>query len=165
MPNQVIRDTRIQISNDFYSIIWKEKKILNFIGPRSNDVFNVSHQKAQIFLTHLCFGLSHLKEHKFKHSILDTLILFVFAILISKHGITFFSAAQDLLTKDKTFSLKLKGLFLKFLEKPALVLHQYFFMAIRVFQLNLTPTYSIHLLTIYYPQKGLNLLSLQRLDS
>ena len=39
------------------------------------------------------------------------------------------------------------------------------FMAIQIFQLNLTPTYSIYLLTTYYPQKGLNLLSLQRLDS
>ena len=38
-------------------------------------------------------------------------------------------------------------------------------MAIRVFQLKLTPTYSIYLLTTYYPQKGLNLLFLQRLDS
>lgn len=34
-------------------------------------------------------------------------------------------------------------------------------MMIRVFQLNLTPTYSIHPLTIFYQQKG----SLQGLDS
>ena len=38
-------------------------------------------------------------------------------------------------------------------------------MAIRVFQLKLTPTYSIYLLTAYYPQKGSNLFILQRLDS
>ena len=52
-----------------------------------------------------------------------------------------------------------------FWEKPTLLLHQYFFMTIWDFQLNLTPTYSIYLLTSYDPQKGLNLLSLQRLDS
>ena len=40
---------------------------------RSNDVFNVSHPKGLIFLTCLCIGLSHLKEHKFKHNFLDTL--------------------------------------------------------------------------------------------
>ena len=67
--------------------------------------------------------------------------------------------------KDKAFCLRLKGSSPTFREKPTLVLHQYFFMAIRLFQLNLTPTYSIYLLTTYYPQKGLNLLSLQRLDS
>ena len=50
-----------------------KKKILNFIRPRSNDVFNVSHPKGLIFLTRLRVGLSHLREHKFKHSFLDTL--------------------------------------------------------------------------------------------
>ena len=51
-----------------------------------------------------------------------------------------------------------------FWEKPTLVLHQYFYTAIRVFQLSLTQTYSIYLLTTYYQQKGLNLLFLQRPD-
>ena len=46
---------------------------MNFIRPRSNDVFNVSHPKGLIFLTRLRIDLNHLKEHKFKHSFLDTL--------------------------------------------------------------------------------------------
>ena len=50
-----------------------KKKILNFIRPRSNDVFNVSHPKGLIFLTRLRVGLNHLREHMFKHSFLDTL--------------------------------------------------------------------------------------------
>ena len=50
-----------------------KKKISNFIRPRSNDVFKVSHPKRLIFLTRLRVGLSHLTEHKFKHSFLDTL--------------------------------------------------------------------------------------------
>ena len=49
-----------------------KKKILNFAGPRSNDVFNVSHPKGLIFLTHFRIGLSHIREHKFKHTFLDT---------------------------------------------------------------------------------------------
>ena len=85
-------------------------------------------------------------------------MLFVFAVLILKHSITSFSTAQDSLIKDKTFCLRLK-------ENPTLVLHQYFFMAIQVFQLNLTSAYSVYLVTSYYPQKALNILSLQRLDS
>ena len=67
-------------SNKLYSdfgcfrlyLIFK-KKILNFIGPRSSNAFNVSHQKELIFLTHLCVGPSHLREHKFKRRFLGTL--------------------------------------------------------------------------------------------
>ena len=58
-------------------------------------------------------------------------------VLISKHWITSFSTAQDSLMKGKIFILRLKGLSSTFLEKPKQVLHQYFFMAIKVFQLNL----------------------------
>ena len=77
-----------------------------------------------------------------------------------------FSTVQDLLMKDKAFCLRLKGSSPPFWEKPTLVLHQYFFMAIQVFRLNLAPTYSIYLLTTYYyPRKSLSLISLQRLDS
>ena len=50
-----------------------KKKTLNFIGPRSNNIFNVSHPKGLIFLTRLRVGLSDLGEHKFKHIFLDTL--------------------------------------------------------------------------------------------
>ena len=66
--------------------------------------------------------------------------------------------------KVKAFFLELKKSSPTFLEKPTLVLHQYFFLMVRFFRLNLTPTYSIHLLTTFYPVKGSNLLSLQRLE-
>ena len=55
--------------------------------------------------------------------------------------------------KEKTLCLRLKRSSPTFREKPTLVLHQYFLMAIRVFQLKLTQTLSIHLLTTYHPQK------------
>ena len=110
-------------------------------------------------------GLSNLRAHKFKHSFLVTLILFVFVGLILKHRITSFSTAQDLLTKDKTFCLRLKGSFPIFIEKATQLLHQYVFLAIRVFHLNLTATYSIHLSTTFYSYKSLNLLYLQRPSS
>ena len=50
-----------------------KKNILNLIRPPSNDVFNVRHPKRLILLTRLRVGLNHLREHKFKHSFLDTL--------------------------------------------------------------------------------------------
>ena len=133
--------------------------------PCSNDVLNVSHPRGLIFLTCLRVGLSHLTEHKFKHSILDTFNYIFNCGFDIKTLNPFFIHCPRFTNKDKTFCLRLKGSSPTFREKPTLVLHQYFVMAIRDFQLNLTPTYSIHLLTIYYPQKGLNLLSLQRLDS
>ena len=49
-------------------------------------------------------------------------------------------------------------------QKATLVLHQHFFMVVQGFQQNLTQTYSIYLLTSFDPQKGLNLLSLHRLN-
>ena len=52
-----------------------KKKVLNFIRPRSNDVFNFSHPKGLIFLTRLGVGFSHVREHKLKHSFFDTLNL------------------------------------------------------------------------------------------
>ena len=61
--------------------------------------------------------------------------------------------------------LRLKGSSPAFLEKPTLALHQSLFMKIRIFQLNLIPAYSLHLLTTFYSQESLTLLSLQRLAS
>ena len=50
-----------------------KKKILDFIRPRSNDVFNVNSPKGLLFLTCLRVVFSHLRQHKFKYSFLDTL--------------------------------------------------------------------------------------------
>ena len=98
-----------------------KKKVLNFIRPRNNDVFNISHPKRLIFLTRRRVGLSHLKERKFKHSFLDILNPICICGLISKHLISFFFTAQDSLMKDKTFCLRLKGSSLTFLERPSLM--------------------------------------------
>ena len=49
-----------------------KKKILSFIRPTPNSVFNCHHPKGLIFLTRLRLGLSHLREHKFNHNFQDT---------------------------------------------------------------------------------------------
>ena len=50
-----------------------EKNLLKFIRPSRNSVFNCHNCKEIKYLTRLRLGLSHLREHKFKHSFQDTL--------------------------------------------------------------------------------------------
>ena len=48
-------------------------KILNFIRPTPNNVFNCENHRGIKLITRLRVGPSHLREHKFKHSFQDTL--------------------------------------------------------------------------------------------
>ena len=50
-----------------------KKSILEFIRPSQNRVYNCHNAKGIKLLTRLRVGLSHLCEHKFKHSFQDTL--------------------------------------------------------------------------------------------
>ena len=50
-----------------------KKSILKFIRPSQNRVYNCHNPKGYKLLTRLRVGLSHLREHKFKHSFQDTL--------------------------------------------------------------------------------------------
>ena len=50
-----------------------KKKLLKFIRPSGNSVFKCHNSKGIKLLTRLRFGLSHLREHKFKHGFLDSL--------------------------------------------------------------------------------------------
>ena len=47
--------------------VFKEK-ILNFIRPSPNSVSDIRNPKGIKLITRLRLGLSHLREHKFKHS-------------------------------------------------------------------------------------------------
>ena len=49
-----------------------KKSILKFIRPSQNRVYNCHNPKGIKLLTRLRVGLSHLREHKFKHSFQDT---------------------------------------------------------------------------------------------
>ena len=61
------------------TIIWETQilielsKVLKFIRPSPNSVFECHNPKGVKFLTRLRLGLSHLREHKFKHSFQDSL--------------------------------------------------------------------------------------------
>ena len=50
-----------------------KKSILKFIRPSQNRVYNCHNPKEIKLLTRLRVGLSHLREHKFRHSFQDTL--------------------------------------------------------------------------------------------
>ena len=52
------------------------KSILNFIRPSPNSLFNCHNPKGIKFITGRRLGLSHLREHKFKHRFQDSLNLF-----------------------------------------------------------------------------------------
>ena len=47
--------------------------ILKFIRPSPNSVYSCHNPKGLKFVTRLRLGLSHLREHKFKHSFQDTI--------------------------------------------------------------------------------------------
>ena len=49
------------------------KDLLNFIRPSKNKIFNIHDQVGIKLLTRLRLGLSHLREHKFRHNFEDTL--------------------------------------------------------------------------------------------
>ena len=49
------------------------KQILKFIRPQPNSIFNVPNSLGLTYLTRLRVGLSHLREHKFRHNFRDSL--------------------------------------------------------------------------------------------
>ena len=55
------------------SIVTFKKIILSFIRPSANSTFNCHNPRGIKLLSRLRLGLSHLREHKFKHSFQDSL--------------------------------------------------------------------------------------------
>ena len=58
------------------SIVTFKKRILSFIRSSGNSTFNFHNPRGIKLLPRLRFGLSHLRELKFKHSFQDSLNLF-----------------------------------------------------------------------------------------
>ena len=55
------------------SVIAFKKQVLKFIRPSPNSTFNVHNPHGIKLLTRLRVGLSHLREHKFRHNFQDSL--------------------------------------------------------------------------------------------
>ena len=52
----------------------KSLKILKFIRPSSNSFYNCHNPIGIKYITRIRLGLSHLREHKFKHSFQDSMV-------------------------------------------------------------------------------------------
>ena len=61
-------DSNIRCSNSYKFF---RKRILEFIRP--NNIFNLPNSLGLTYLTGLLVGLSHLREHKFRHNFWDSL--------------------------------------------------------------------------------------------
>ena len=97
-------DNNIQNSE---SVSAFKKQILKFIRPSPNSTFNVHNPHGIKLLTRLRVGLSHLREHKFRHNFQDSLTHSATAVGILKQLFTSFSTAQITQIKEKLFSKKL----------------------------------------------------------
>ena len=51
-----------------------KKSLLGFIRPQKRSIFNINDPNGLRLLTRLRVNLSHLRDHKFKHNFLDTII-------------------------------------------------------------------------------------------
>ena len=73
-PSAVIEwnklDSRLRKAKSFTDF---KRNILSFIRPKANSIFNCNSSKGLKFFTRLRLGLSHLREHKFKHSFQDSI--------------------------------------------------------------------------------------------
>ena len=53
------------------SIVIFKSRLLSFIRPVQSDVYNIFDPIGLKFLTRLCWDLSHLNEHRFRHNFQD----------------------------------------------------------------------------------------------
>ena len=76
LPSAVIEWNKLDLnirSSESLNIF--KKSLLKFIRPSGSSVFNCHNLRGVKLLTRLRLGLSHLREHKFKHGFQDTIKL------------------------------------------------------------------------------------------
>ena len=121
--------------------------------------------KGLTFLTRFPVGLNHLREHKFKHSFLDTLNPICICSFDVETLYHFFLHCPKFANERQNLLLKIERIFPDIFKKTDASVTSLLHYDNPSFRLNLTPKYSIHLLNTYYPQKSLSLLSLESLGS
>ena len=73
-PSTVIEWNKLDLDiRNSVNLISFKSKVLKFIRPSENSIFLCNNPKGIQLLTRLRLGLSHLREHKFKHNFQDTL--------------------------------------------------------------------------------------------
>ena len=83
------------------------KQILKFIRPSPNSTFNVHNANGIKLLTRLRVGLSHLREHKFRHNFQDSLDPFRNCGWYIETTIHFFLHCSDYSNQRKTLFEKI----------------------------------------------------------
>ena len=78
------------------------KSILNFIRPCPNSLFNCHNPKGIKFIARLRLGLSHLREHRFKHSFQDSLNPFCSCGLVIESTAHFFLHCPTYIIERRT---------------------------------------------------------------
>ena len=100
-PSTVIEWSKLNLNiRNSESLTSFKSKVLKFIRPSENSIFLCNNPKRIQLLTRLRLGLSHLRDHKFKHNFQDTLIQFVITVRILKLRATTFFTVHSILTKD-----------------------------------------------------------------
>ena len=90
-PSVIIEWNKLDLSLrrcDSYNVF--QSNILKFVRPSSNLSFNCHNSIVIKYITRIRLGLSHLREHKFKHSLQDTLNPICNCVNDVKSGIHFF---------------------------------------------------------------------------
>ena len=73
-PSVVVEWNKLDLNMcDSENLFIFKEKLLKFMRPSGNNVFKCYNLKGIKLLTRLRLGLSHLREHKFKHGFLDSL--------------------------------------------------------------------------------------------
>ena len=99
-----------------------KKKVLSFIRPTPNSVFNCHHPEGIILLTRLRLGFSHLREHKFRHNFQDTINPICFCGQEIETTIHFLLNCPQYATNRKTFLDKIRIVSSDLIEKSDNVL-------------------------------------------
>ena len=105
------------------------EKILNFIRPSPNSVFDIHNPKGIKLITRLRLGLSHLREHKFKHSFQDTLNPLCNCGQVLSPLLVFSSIVPSLLMKDALSSALYVVLIVNYWILPITISHKRYFLA------------------------------------
>ena len=83
-----------------------KKKLLNFIRPCANSIFDIHNPLGIKLLTRLHLGLSHLHEHKFRHCFQDTLNPLYECAIDIESTMHFFLHCTNFLIPRQTFFQK-----------------------------------------------------------
>ena len=71
------------------------KKLLTFVRPLENDTYGIYDSFGVRKLNRLCLGFSHLREHKFRHNFVDTLIPLCLCCLETEDTEHYFPRCQN----------------------------------------------------------------------